>query len=79
MTGLTAVNFGLADRGVIKEGAFADLTLFDEETVDEVATYENPIALAKGIHTVIVNGDIVWNDGKATGARPGRVLSRPLS
>jgi N-acyl-D-amino-acid deacylase len=79
MTGLTAVNFGLTDRGVIKEGAFADLTLFDEETVDEVATYENPIALAKGIHTVIVNGDIVWNDGKATGARPGRVLSRPLN
>ena len=79
MTGLTAVNFGLADRGVIKEGAFADLTLFDEETVDEVATYENPIALAKGIHTVIVNGDIVWNDGKATGARPGRVLSRPVN
>jgi N-acyl-D-amino-acid deacylase len=79
MTGLTAVNFGLADRGVIKEGAFADLTLFDEETVDEVATYENPIALSKGIHTVIVNGDIVWNDGKATGARPGRVLSRPLN
>ena len=79
MTGLTAVNFGLADRGVIKEGAFADLTLFDEETVDEVATYENPIALAKGIHTVIVNGDVVWNDGKATGARPGRVLSRPLN
>jgi N-acyl-D-amino-acid deacylase len=79
MTGLTAVNFGLADRGVIKEGAFADLTLFDEETVDEVATYENPIALSKGIHTVIVNGDVVWNDGKATGARPGRVLSRPLN
>lgn len=79
MTGLTAVNFGLVDRGVIKEGAFADLTLFDEETVDEVATYENPIALAKGIHTVIVNGDVVWNDGKATGARPGRVLSRPLN
>lgn len=79
MTGLTAVNFGLADRGVIKEGAFADLTLFDEETVDEVANYENPIALAKGIHTVIVNGDIVWNDGKATGARPGRVLSRPVN
>jgi N-acyl-D-amino-acid deacylase len=79
MTGLTAVNFGLTDRGVIKEGAFADLTLFDEETVDEVATYENPIALSKGIHTVIVNGDIVWNDGKATGARPGRVLSRALN
>ena len=79
MTGLTAVNFGLVDRGVIKEGAFADLTLFDEETVDEVATYENPIALAKGIDTVIVNGEVVWNDGRATGARPGRVLSRPVN
>lgn len=78
MTGLTAVNFGLTDRGVIKEGAFADLTLFDEETVDEVATYENPIAVARGIHTVIVNGAVVWDQGQSTGERPGRVLSRPL-
>jgi N-acyl-D-amino-acid deacylase len=77
MTGLTAVNFGLTDRGILKEGAYADLTLFDEETVDEVATYENPIAMARGIHAVIVNGVVVWDHGKATGARPGRVLSRP--
>lgn len=76
MTGLTAVNFGLIDRGILKEGAYADLTLFDEETVDEVATYENPIAMARGIHAVIVNGVVVWDHGKATGARPGRVLSR---
>ena len=79
MTGLTAVNFGLADRGIIKEGAYADLTLFDDETVDAVATYENPIALSKGIETVIVNGEVVWDHGHATGARPGRVLSRPLA
>jgi N-acyl-D-amino-acid deacylase len=79
MTGLTATNFGLTDRGVIKEGAFADLTLFDEATIDEVATYDNPIALAKGIHTVIVNGEVVWAQGKATSARPGRVLSRALT
>ena len=78
MTGLTAVNFGLTDRGVLKEGAYADLTLFDEETVDEVATYENPIAMARGIQAVIVNGIVVWDHGKATGARPGRVLSRPV-
>jgi N-acyl-D-amino-acid deacylase len=78
MTGLTAVNFGLTDRGVLKEGAFADLTLFNEETVDEVATYDNPIAMARGINTVIVNGAVVWDHGKATGARPGRVLSRPV-
>jgi N-acyl-D-amino-acid deacylase len=79
MTGLTAVNFGLTDRGVLKEGAYADLTLFNEETVDEVATYENPIAMARGINTVIVNGAVVWDQGKATGVRPGRVLSRPAA
>jgi N-acyl-D-amino-acid deacylase len=78
MTGLTAMNFGLADRGVLKEGAYADLTLFDDATVDAVATYENPIALSAGIETVIVNGEVVWSQGHATGARPGRVLSRPL-
>lgn len=76
MTGLTAHNFGLPDRGVLKEGAFADLTLFDEATVDAAATYENPIAISHGIETVIVNGEIVWNQGRATGARPGRVLAR---
>ncbi len=78
MTGLTAMNFGLTDRGVLKEGAYADLTLFDDETVDAVATYEKPIALSAGIETVIVNGEVIWSHGRATGARPGRVLSRPL-
>ena len=76
MTGLTAKNFGLRDRGVLKEGAYADLTLFDADTVDEVATYAVPIAPARGIQAVIVNGAIVWRDGQATGARPGRVLMR---
>ena len=79
MTGLTAANFGLTGRGVLQEGAFADLTLFDEQTVDAVATYENPIALSKGIETVIVNGAIVWEHGHVTAARPGRVLSRPAA
>jgi N-acyl-D-amino-acid deacylase len=76
MTGLTAANFGLKDRGVVREGAFADLTLFDADTVDEAASYEKPIAAAHGIATVIVNGRIVWQDGQSTGARPGRVLAR---
>ena len=74
MTGLTAKNFGLKDRGVLKEGAYADLTLFDADTVDETATYAAPIAPARGIEAVIVNGAVVWQDGQATGARPGRVL-----
>jgi N-acyl-D-amino-acid deacylase len=76
MTGLTARNFGLADRGVLKEGAHADLALFDAATVDEAATYEKPIAAARGIDTVVVNGQVVWRDGRASGARPGRVLAR---
>jgi N-acyl-D-amino-acid deacylase len=75
MTGLTAKNFGLKDRGVLKVGAFADLTLFDADTVGAAATYEVPIATSHGIDTVIVNGAIVWRDGKSTGARPGRVLT----
>jgi N-acyl-D-amino-acid deacylase len=76
MTGLTAKTFGLKDRGVLREGAFADITLFSAEEVDETATFARPIQPAKGIRTVLVNGDVVWRDGKATGARPGRVLRR---
>jgi N-acyl-D-amino-acid deacylase len=79
MTGLTAKNFGLKDRGFLKEGAYADLTLFDADTVDEAATYEAPIARARGIETVIVNGAVVWRDGAPTGARPGRVLAREVA
>jgi N-acyl-D-amino-acid deacylase len=76
MTGLTASTFGLKDRGVLREGAFADLAIFDAGEVDEAVTFARPIQPAKGIHSVIVNGSPVWKDGKPTGARPGRVLRR---
>jgi N-acyl-D-amino-acid deacylase len=76
MTGLTAQTFGLADRGVLKQGYAADVTIFDAGTVDEAATFARPIQPAKGIEAVIVNGALVWKDGKATGARPGQVLAR---
>jgi N-acyl-D-amino-acid deacylase len=76
MTGLTAGTFGLADRGVLKEGFAADMVVFDADEVDEAATFARPIQPAKGIETVIVNGVAVWKDGKPTGARPGRVLGR---
>jgi N-acyl-D-amino-acid deacylase len=76
MTGLTAATFGLARRGVLKAGYAADITLFDEQAVAETASFENPIQAAKGIDTVIVNGEIVWHDGRPTGARPGQVLAR---
>ncbi|HXZ53700.1 MAG TPA: D-aminoacylase [Burkholderiales bacterium] len=80
MTGLTAKTFGLADRGVLKEGCAADITVFDAGTVDEAASFARPIRPAKGIDAVIVNGELVWREGKSTGARPGQVLarSRPL-
>jgi len=79
MTGLTAKNFGLKDRGVLKEGAYADLTLFDADTIDSAATYEQPIAPAHGIDTVIVNGQVVWRGGRSTGSHPGRVLAREVA
>jgi len=78
MTGLTAATFGLADRGVVREGAYADLTVFDAGTVGEGATFARPVQPARGIELVIVNGAIAWRDGRATGARPGRVLRRAL-
>ena len=76
MTGLTAQTFGLADRGVLRQGHAADITVFDAATVDEAATFARPIQPARGIDAVIVNGEPVWQDGKTTGARPGRVLAR---
>jgi N-acyl-D-amino-acid deacylase len=79
MTGLTAATFGLVDRGVIREGAFADITIFDAARVAEAATFAKPIQPAHGIDTVIVNGEAVWRDKKPTGARPGKRLSRSPS
>jgi N-acyl-D-amino-acid deacylase len=76
MTGLTAGTFGLAERGVLKAGNAADITVFDAGTVDEAASFARPIQPAKGIDAVFVNGEAVWQEGRATGERPGRVLTR---
>jgi N-acyl-D-amino-acid deacylase len=76
MTGLTAKTFGLADRGILKEGYAADVTLFDAGAIEAAATFEDSIRPARGIDTVIVNGIPVWRDGTATGMRPGQVLRR---
>jgi N-acyl-D-amino-acid deacylase len=77
MTGLSAANVGIADRGVIRPGAYADLVLFDPATVADRSTFEDPKALSVGIERVWVNGTEVWRDGKATGAFPGRGIKRP--
>ena len=76
MTGLPAAEFGLKERGRIAAGCHADLVLFDPATVIDRATFEAPTTPAAGIHTVWVNGEAVWADGKSTGARPGRAIRR---
>jgi N-acyl-D-amino-acid deacylase len=74
MTGLPAQRLGWKERGTLHEGAFADLVLFNPDTVIDHATFAKPLELSAGIEKVFVNGRLVWDDGKATGARPGRVL-----
>ncbi|HEY3482654.1 MAG TPA: amidohydrolase family protein, partial [Streptomyces sp.] len=74
MTGLPAKRLGLADRGVVKAGAKADLVVFDPATVADRATFENPHQYATGIGHVVVNGRVVISDGQHTGALPGRLL-----
>ena len=76
MTSLSAAHVGLADRGVIRPGAFADLVLFDPETVSDRSTFEYPESLSVGIRTVWVNGQAVFHEGKATGAYSGQGLRR---
>jgi N-acyl-D-aspartate/D-glutamate deacylase len=76
MTSLPASILGLADRGAIKEGQWADLVIFDPATVADKATFEDPFQYPVGIDTVLVNGTVVLDEGKHTNARPGKVLRR---
>jgi N-acyl-D-amino-acid deacylase len=78
MTSWPATRMRLADRGLIREGMWADIVIFDLDRMDDRATYEEPTLFPEGIHMVIVNGDVVIDaDGSHTGARPGRVLYGP--
>jgi len=76
MTSLPAKRLNWNDRGILKEGAFADLVLFDPDTVIDHSTYADPAALSTGIEKVFVNGVLVWDQGKSTGARPGYEIGR---
>jgi N-acyl-D-amino-acid deacylase len=76
MTGLPASRFGLTGRGTVAKGAYADLAVFDPETVIDRATFAEPTLPAAGIAHVFVNGRPVWSDGKSSGERPGRALRR---
>jgi N-acyl-D-amino-acid deacylase len=76
MTMLPARTLGLRDRGELRTGAFADMVVFDPERVIDRASFEHPKEPSEGIRLVMTNGQIVWRDGGAAGARPGRVLRR---
>ena len=77
MTSLPAQTFQIKDRGLIREGNWADLTLFDPEEVDSQATYVDPHHYADGIPYVLVNGVLVVKEGKPTGALPGQAIYGP--
>lgn len=76
MTGATAAHMGIADRGVIRPGARADLVLFDPARIADRATSENPSAQSVGVSRVWVNGGLVFKDGQATGVRSGQPVLR---
>ncbi|MBL8207368.1 MAG: amidohydrolase family protein, partial [Blastocatellia bacterium] len=65
------------DRGLLRPGQWADVTIFNSETVRDNATFEQPHQYASGIEYVIVNGKVVLEQGKHTGVRPGAILYGP--
>ncbi|MGD9932508.1 MAG: amidohydrolase family protein [Dehalococcoidia bacterium] len=74
MTGMACERFGLAGRGLVKEGHWADLVLFNEQTVIDLATYKDPKQEPQGIQMVVVNGQVAIDHGVHTGAGAGRML-----
>jgi N-acyl-D-amino-acid deacylase len=74
MTSMCATRFGLRDRGLVRPGAYADLVVFDYKALDDVSTVERPLAYCRGVEYVLVNGQLVIDNGDHTGARPGRNL-----
>ena len=76
MTGLNAAKLGIWDRGQLRPGLYADITIFDPEQVLDRATYDDPFHYNQGVEYVIVNGELVLSKGEHTGARPGRALRK---
>jgi len=77
MTSWPATRMRLQSRGVIREGCWADVVIFDYDTIQDRATYQKPFVYPVGIDYVLVNGQVVIDHGKHTGARPGRVIYGP--
>jgi N-acyl-D-aspartate/D-glutamate deacylase len=74
MTSLNAAKLGIVDRGLLRPGQFADVTVFDPERVIDRATYLEPFQYPEGIEIVVVNGRVVLDHGKENDERPGRAL-----
>lgn len=77
MTSLAASRVGITDRGILRPGMFADITVFNPETIQDLATYNDPLKYSVGVKYVFVNGRPVVFDGKITDERPGRPLRGP--
>ncbi len=77
MTSAVTTRLGIQERGVLREGMFADIAIFDPETIIDVATYDEPHQVSRGVHHVLVNGVPVVRDTRVTGALPGRALRGP--
>jgi dihydroorotase/N-acyl-D-amino-acid deacylase len=77
MSGATAQRLAIRDRGVLREGLYADIAVFDAAKVADTATFEKPHQYAIGVRCVLVNGKLVVDEGRHTGARPGRILYGP--
>jgi N-acyl-D-aspartate/D-glutamate deacylase len=77
MTAFPAARIGLEDRGVLRPGMKADIAVFDPARVRDAATFDKPHQYAEGFSHVIVNGQVVYENGAMTPARPGRVLYGP--
>ena len=77
LTALPASNLRLADRGLVEQGYYADLVVFDPDRIEDHATFDEPHRYATGVSDVVVNGTLALRDGEPTGALPGRVVRGP--
>ena len=77
MSSAVTTRLSIQDRGILREGLYADIVMFDPETIIDRATFEDPHQLSVGVEHVLVNGVPVVRDGNHTGAKPGRVVRGP--
>jgi N-acyl-D-aspartate/D-glutamate deacylase len=77
MSSAVATRLSIRERGLLKEGFLADVVVFDPATIRDNATFTEPHQLSTGVRHVFVNGTHVWNDGRHTGAKPGRIVRGP--